>query len=78
VRLRSHFKGTQRSIEGFTVIPYDIPRGNVACYFPEANPLVPVDSYAAVSRTPTSKRIEVSIEALPDAVAVPSPASSAG
>jgi molybdopterin-dependent oxidoreductase alpha subunit len=78
VRIRSHFKGTQRSIEGFTVIPYDIPRGNVACYFPEANPLVPVDSHAAVSRTPTSKRVEVSIEALPDAVAVPSPASSAG
>ena len=44
--------------------PDDIPRGKVACYFPEANPLVPAGSYARKSRTPTSKRVEVSIEAL--------------
>ncbi|MEL6184074.1 MAG: FdhF/YdeP family oxidoreductase [Myxococcota bacterium] len=60
VRILSYFEGQERSVEGFTVVPYDIPRGNVACYFPEANPLVPMNSYAEGSRTPTSKRVEVS------------------
>ena len=62
VRLTSHFKGTERSVDGFVVIPYDIPKGNIAAYFPEANPLIPADSFAKGSRTPTSKRVEVSIE----------------
>lgn len=61
VKITSHFRGQTRSIEGFVVVPYDIPSGNVACYFPEANPLVPADSYAEGSRTPTSKRVEVSV-----------------
>jgi len=64
VRLRSFYRGTERALEGFSVVPYDIPVGNVACYFPEANPLVPLESFAEGSRTPTSKRIEVSIEPL--------------
>ena len=62
VRLRSYFEGEERSVEGFVIVPYAIPRRNVACYFPEANPLVPSRSYALESRTPTSKRVEVSIE----------------
>lgn len=62
VTLTSHYRGVERRLDGFTIVPYDIPSGNVACYFPEANPLVPVDSYAEGSRTPTSKRIEVTID----------------
>ncbi len=64
VRLRSFFRGTQRQLEGFSVVPYDIPSGNVACYFSEANPLVSAESFADGSRTPTSKRFEASIEPL--------------
>jgi hypothetical protein len=34
-----------------------------AAYFPEANALVPIDSVAALSNTPTSKCVFVTIEA---------------
>ena len=40
-------------------MPYDLPRGNCATYFPEANALVPLDSVADKSNTPTSKSIVV-------------------
>jgi hypothetical protein len=43
------------------VAPYRIPRGCVATYFPEANLLVPLDSVAAGSNTPTSKFVVVSV-----------------
>ena len=33
------------------VIPYDIPSGNIATYFPEANCLVPLESTADISNT---------------------------
>ncbi|MBX2810838.1 MAG: FdhF/YdeP family oxidoreductase [Myxococcales bacterium] len=61
VEIVSHYHGVQRRLSGFSAVPYGIPRGNVACYFPEANPLIPWDSFAVGSRTPTSKRVEVSI-----------------
>lgn len=63
VDLTSHFKGEKRHVHGFALVPYDIPRGTLAAYFPEANPLVPLESYAAESHTPTSKSIEVSVRA---------------
>ena len=34
--------GGHNRIEGFTVISYDIARGSVAAYYPEANPLIPL------------------------------------
>jgi hypothetical protein len=40
-----------------------LPRGNCATYFPEANPLVPLDSTADRSNTPTSKSVIVRVEA---------------
>ena len=43
------------------VVQYDIPRGNVATYFPEANSLVPLESVAVGSNTPTSKSVCVSV-----------------
>ena len=49
-------------MEGFRVVPYDLPRGCAAAYFPEANALVPLDDAAARSRTPTYKSIEISLE----------------
>lgn len=50
-----------RKIQNFKLIPYDIPQGNIAAYFPEANPLVPLESSGDLSATPTSKSIAVTI-----------------
>ena len=61
VDLTSHFKGTERTSSNWIVVPYEIPQGNLAAYFPEANELVPLESTADVSNTPTSKWIEVSL-----------------
>jgi anaerobic selenocysteine-containing dehydrogenase len=54
--------GVERVARAFMVAPYRIPRGCVATYFPEANVLVPVDSVAAKSNTPTSKFVAVTIQ----------------
>ena len=43
----------------FVAVPYEIPRRCAATYFPEANVLVPIDSVALRSNTPTSKAIVV-------------------
>ena len=53
---------TPRIAPRFLVIPYDIPRGCVATYFPEANVLVPIDTIAKGSKTPASKRVLICIE----------------
>ena len=61
VDLTSHFRGVGRTLRGFTAVAYDLPRGSAAGYFPELNPLVPLESYADESRTPTSKSIVITI-----------------
>ncbi len=48
-----------RKIHRFKVIPYQIPKGNIAAYFPEANALIPLESKGDFSDTPTSKSIAV-------------------
>lgn len=68
VNLTSHFFGQQRHAERFIAVPYDVPRGNCAAYYPETNVLVPVASVADVSNTPTSKYIVVTLEPLPEIV----------
>lgn len=60
VDLIGHWNGEVRHSEGWALVPYAIPKGNLASYFPEANVLVPLDSTAKISNTPTSKWIEVS------------------
>ena len=60
--ITSHFEGEKRHSDGWLAVAYEIPRKNIATYFPEANSLVPLNSTAAVSNTPTSKWIEVSLE----------------
>jgi len=62
VDLTSHYAGRDIQAIKWKVIPYDIPRGNLAAYFPEANVLVPLDSVAKGSNTPTSKWVEVSLK----------------
>ncbi len=63
VNITSHFDDGERHVDSFIVVPYEIPQGCAAAYFPEANPLVPLGSYADKSLTPTSKSIVISIKA---------------
>nr|GFD10643.1 hypothetical protein [Tanacetum cinerariifolium] len=51
--------GRERRVSGFTLIAYDIPKGQAAAYYPETNPLVPLDSYGDRTFTPTSKFIAI-------------------
>lgn len=53
--------GQDRRAPGFRVVPYAIPRGCAAGYFPETNVLVSVRSVADRSNTPTSKYIPVRV-----------------
>ncbi len=62
VNLFNHHGGIERIAKKFTVVPYNIPRKCVATYFPEANVLVPIDSYADISKTPTSKSVVITIK----------------
>ena len=50
-----------RAARHFRVVPYPIPGGNVATYFPEANILVPIHSFDNISKTPASKRVLIRI-----------------
>ena len=61
IDITSHYQGEERRVEKFVAVPYDIPKGNVCAYFPEANPLVPIGSVAKVSNTPTSKYVVVTV-----------------
>ena len=54
VDLTSHYQGQTREAAAFMLAPYPIPRGCRATYFPEGNVLVPIDSVADTSNTPTS------------------------
>ncbi|CAJ4536181.1 oxidoreductase alpha (molybdopterin) subunit [Burkholderia pseudomallei] len=51
--------GIERRVAGFLLVAYDIPRGCLGAYYPETNPLVPLDSVGDVCNTPTSKSIPV-------------------
>ena len=54
--------GTLRHLH---VIPYDLPRGTVAAYFPEANVLVPAGHVDPDTGTPASKSVPVRVVASP-------------
>ncbi len=55
--------GQERRAERFRLVAYDIPRGNIAAYYPETNPLVPLSATAIGAGTPTSKAVPVVLEA---------------
>lgn len=61
VTITSYFEGQTRTVENMIAIPYNIPKGNTAAYYPEANLLVPVASVAYISNTPTSKFVVVTV-----------------
>lgn len=52
----------ERRVSGFTLISYDIPAGQAAAYYPETNPLVPLESYGDRTFTPTSKFVAIRLE----------------
>ncbi len=61
VDLSCDFGGIKREAPHFMVVEYNIPSSCVATYFPEANVLVPINSYAEKSHTPASKLIIINI-----------------
>ncbi|MCA0998322.1 FdhF/YdeP family oxidoreductase [Alloyangia pacifica] len=58
-----HDDGIVRVLEGYRVVPYDIPRGCLAGYYPEMNALVPHGVFGDGSDTPASKSVLVRVEA---------------
>jgi len=56
--------GVERRIRGFAALPYDIPRGSIAAYYPEANPLLALAHHDAKSGTPAAKSIPVTVRAM--------------
>ncbi|MCF0049830.1 FdhF/YdeP family oxidoreductase [Dyadobacter sp. LJ53] len=61
VDLYNHYDGIERVAYKFVVVPYPIPEGCTATYFPETNVLVPIKSVADKSNTPTSKMVILTI-----------------
>ena len=51
--------GVTRHARDFLLVDYDIPAGCLGAYYPETNPLVPLESIGDRSGTPTSKSIPV-------------------
>ncbi len=62
VNLTSNYDGNLRLAERFLVVPYNIPEGNLASYFPETNVLVPYNHFADKSNTPISKSVIVQMQ----------------
>jgi len=58
--------GSERQAAQFRVVGYDQPRGCAAAYYPETNPLVPLDHVAEGSNCPSSKSIIVRLDPCSD------------
>ncbi|WP_407947014.1 FdhF/YdeP family oxidoreductase [Paracoccus liaowanqingii] len=54
--------GIARRVAGLRIIPYDLPRGCIAGYFPELNPLSPLSRADLASDTPATKGIPVRLD----------------
>ncbi|GIG63775.1 FdhF/YdeP family oxidoreductase [Phytomonospora endophytica] len=64
VDIHSEWAGDEdRHVHDFRVVSYPTARGCAAAYFPEANPLVPLDHTAKGSHTPVSKALVVRLVA---------------
>ncbi|MET0169736.1 MAG: molybdopterin dinucleotide binding domain-containing protein, partial [Aliihoeflea sp.] len=53
--------GIARSVEGLRVLEYNVPRGCLAAYYPETNPLIPLYQHAEESMTPAAKSVPVRV-----------------
>ena len=54
--------GVERRAENFRIVTYDTAKGCAAAYYPETNVLVPLDSVADISNTPTSKSVLIRLD----------------
>ncbi|MCE1114259.1 MULTISPECIES: FdhF/YdeP family oxidoreductase [Pseudomonas] len=54
--------GRERRVSGFRLVAYDVPEGQAAAYYPETNPLVPLESYGEGTYTPTSKFVAIKLQ----------------
>ena len=54
--------GIERRIEQFRVIAYDIPRGCLAAYYPEASALTAASAHSRETQTPAYKAIPVRLQ----------------
>ncbi len=70
--------GSVRTAPAFRIVPYDQPRGCAAAYYPETNPLVPLDHVAEGSNCPASKSVIIRLVAPPGRGASVNDASRAG
>jgi len=62
VDLFNYYGGIERVARLFVIVSYNIPERNTATYYPECNVLVPIDSVAEKSNTPTSKLVVIKIK----------------
>ncbi|MEO6252577.1 MAG: FdhF/YdeP family oxidoreductase [Ferruginibacter sp.] len=62
VDLVNNADGRERVAHQFIVVPYAIPTGCTATYFPETNVLVPINQVAEKSNTPVSKGVIIKIK----------------
>lgn len=62
VDLVSIWSDGERVAKNFRAVAYETPQGCAAAYFPETNVLVPLDSTALGSNTPTSKSIVIRLD----------------
>ena len=74
VDLISRFGSESRKAERFKLVPYDIPRGCAAAYYPETNVLIPLHSVADRSNQPAFKSIPIRLEPSPAALSAWQPA----
>jgi len=63
VDITSYYEGKTRTVKRFKVVPYEIPRGCAATYYPESNPLVALRHVAKGSNQPASKSVVITVAA---------------
>jgi len=54
--------GHARRVDGLEIVPFELPDGTIAGYFPELNPLVPLQHHDRKSKTPAGKAVPVRIK----------------
>ncbi|MET0319951.1 MAG: FdhF/YdeP family oxidoreductase [Duganella sp.] len=53
--------GLARAVHGLKLVGYDVPPGCIAGYYPECNPLLPLEHHAVESMVPAAKSIAVTL-----------------
>jgi molybdopterin-dependent oxidoreductase alpha subunit len=56
--------GVERRASGFKVVPFDVPKGCCAAYYPETNNVLPLSHRDERSNTPAAKSVPVTIKAM--------------